>query len=141
MKLPIFYEISEFCKKKEERGFLVQPLFFALSLFILLHFPLDFFIVGSVPLVIGDGLAGLIGYRFGSHKLFYNKNKSIEGSIAFFISTLISFLLFFDVKISFILALFSTILEIIIKKYENLILPFGCVLFYFVLSKTIINIF
>jgi dolichol kinase/membrane-associated phospholipid phosphatase len=141
INLPIFYEISEFCKKKEERGFLVEPFFFALSLFLLLYFPLDFFIVGSVSLVIGDGLAGLIGYRFGSHKLFYNKNKSVEGSVAFFISTLISFLLFFDVKISFILALFSTILESILKKYENLILPFGCVLFYFGLSKTIINIF
>jgi dolichol kinase len=139
INLPIFYEISEFCKKKEERGFLVEPFFLAFSLLLLLYFPLDFFIVGSVPLVIGDGLAGLIGYRFGSHKLFYNKNKSIEGSVAFFISTLISFLIFFDVKTSFILTLFSTILESIIKKYENLILPFGCVLFYFGLSK--INIF
>jgi len=139
--LPVLHEISNFCKKREEKGFLLEPFLFKLSLCMLTILPKELFLAGSIPLVIGDSLAGLIGYRFGSHKLFYNKNKSIEGSLAFFISTLISFLLFFDVKTSLLLTLFSTMLESILKKYENLILPFGCVLFYLVLSKTLINIF
>lgn len=33
-------------------------------------------------LCAGDGLADIFGRRFGSQKLFYNKNKSVAGSIA-----------------------------------------------------------
>lgn len=33
----------------------------------------------------GDGMADVIGRRFGKHKLPYNKNKTIEGSIAMFV--------------------------------------------------------
>lgn len=33
-------------------------------------------------LCAGDGLADIVGRRFGNQKLFYNKNKSVAGSIA-----------------------------------------------------------
>jgi farnesol kinase len=33
-------------------------------------------------LCAGDGLADIVGRRFGSHKLPYNRNKSVAGSIA-----------------------------------------------------------
>ena len=127
---PIFHDISIFCKKREERGFLVEPFLFGFSLCVLLLFPSNFFLAGSLPLIIGDALAGLIGYRFGLHKLFYNKTKSIEGSLAFFISTFGSSLFFFDLKTSLFLSIFSTLLESILRKYENLLLPLGCTAFY-----------
>jgi dolichol kinase/membrane-associated phospholipid phosphatase len=132
--LPVLHEISNFCKKREEKGFLLEPFLFVLSLCMLTMLPKELFLAGSVPLVIGDSLAGLIGYRFGSHKLFYNKPKSLEGSITFFASTFVSLLLFFDIKTSFLLALFSTFFESILKRYENLMLPIGCVAFYLLLS-------
>jgi len=33
----------------------------------------------------GDGMAEIIGRRFGKHKLPYNRNKTVEGSVAMFI--------------------------------------------------------
>ncbi|KGN65833.1 farnesol kinase, chloroplastic [Cucumis sativus] len=33
-------------------------------------------------LCAGDGLADIVGRRFGSEKIFYNKNKSLAGSVA-----------------------------------------------------------
>lgn len=128
--LPIFCDISMFCKKKEEKGFLIEPFLFGFSLCILLLFSLDFFLAGSLPLIIGDALAGLIGYRFGSHKLPYNKIKSVEGSLTFFASTFIALLFFFSFETSFLLSIFSTLLESVLRKYENLLLPLGCIVFY-----------
>ncbi len=132
--VPIFHEISACCMKREEKGLLIEPLLFALSLTILSFLPTDLFLIGSIPLVISDGIAGLFGYRFGKHRLIYNKSKTVEGSLSFFISSFISLLFFFDIKISIIMSLFSTILESVLRKYENLLLPILCVIFYSLVS-------
>lgn len=43
-------------------------------------------IIASSTMAAGDGLADLIGRRFGeNNKWFFNKDKSIAGSVAFFI--------------------------------------------------------
>jgi len=131
---PVIQEISNFCRKKEEKGFLFEPFFFGFSLCILTLLPTKLFIAGSLPLVIGDAFAGLVGYTFGYHKLSYNKVKTLEGSLAFFISTLLSLLVFFNLKISFLLSVFSTLLESILRKHENLILPLSCVAFYILIA-------
>jgi dolichol kinase/membrane-associated phospholipid phosphatase len=127
---PIIHEISNFCRKKEEKGFLLEPFFFGFSFCVLILLPTKLFLVGSLPLVIGDSFAGLVGHTFSRHKLSYNKAKTLEGSLAFFVLTLISLLIFFDLKISLLLSIFSTLLESVLRKYENLILPFSCVAFY-----------
>jgi len=128
--IPVIHEISNFCRKKEEKGFLTEPFLFSLSITLLLLLPLKLFLIGSLPLVIGDALAGLVGYKFGRHKLPYNKNKTIEGSITFFVSAFLSYTLFLDLQTSLILSIFSTILEGFLKKYENLLLPFSIIAFY-----------
>eukprot|EP01112_Ceratiomyxa_fruticulosa_P003000 TRINITY_DN13407_c0_g1_i1.p1 TRINITY_DN13407_c0_g1~~TRINITY_DN13407_c0_g1_i1.p1 ORF type:complete len:230 (-),score=18.97 TRINITY_DN13407_c0_g1_i1:126-815(-) len=38
---------------------------------------------------VGDGLSGLLGKKFGEHKLPYNPNKSLEGTLSFFIGSAI----------------------------------------------------
>jgi len=128
--LPVIHEITNFCKKREEKGFLIEVFFFSLSITLLLLLPSKMFLIGSLPLIIGDSFAGIVGYTFGKHKLSYNKNKTIEGSLAFFASTFIAYLIFFDLKTSLILSVFSTLLESLLKKYENLLLPFSVVIFY-----------
>ncbi|MEM3215565.1 MAG: hypothetical protein QXS17_01470 [Candidatus Micrarchaeaceae archaeon] len=37
-----------------------------------------------IALFFGDSLATILGINFGRHTLFYNKNKSAEGTLAFF---------------------------------------------------------
>jgi dolichol kinase len=128
--LPVIHEITNFCKKKEEKGFLIEVFLFSLSITLLLLLPSKMFLIGSLPLIIGDSFAGIIGYTFGKHRLPYNKNKTIEGSLAFFTSTLIAYLIFFEWETSLILSIFSTLVESLLKKYENLLLPFGVVIFY-----------
>ena len=120
---PIIQEITLKCRKKEEKGFIYSPLLYALSLALLLTFPKEAFLAGFIGIVIGDGVAGLVGYFFGIHKLPYNKNKSLEGSLAYFFSTLFLYFLFFPVFKSLILSLIGTLLESFLSKLENFLLP------------------
>lgn len=52
----------------------------------ILIFPKLFAVIGLVTLTFADGAAALVGRRFGKRKFF---NKSLEGSIAFFIAACI----------------------------------------------------
>ncbi|MGC9059257.1 MAG: phosphatase PAP2 family protein [Candidatus Aenigmatarchaeota archaeon] len=131
---PIIQEISLYCKKKEEKSFLFEPFLFGFSLAILLLLPKNILLASSIPLIIGDSFAGIIGYKYGKHKIFYNRRKSLEGSLAFFISTFFTLLFFFDLKISLLLSLFSTVIESLLKKFENLLLPFFTSLFYVLIT-------
>lgn len=44
-------------------------------------------VVSIIILCIGDGIADLIGRPYGRHKWFHNRDKSIEGSVAFFVAS------------------------------------------------------
>ncbi|KAG9146471.1 hypothetical protein Leryth_011749 [Lithospermum erythrorhizon] len=67
------------------RELLKGPLYYAATITLAcavywINSPIGFAAVCN--LCAGDGLADVIGRRFGSHKLPYNKNKSIVGSIS-----------------------------------------------------------
>lgn len=120
---PVFNEITKAFRKEDEKGFVYSPLLFSTPLIILLFLPKEVFLAGSIALIIGDGFAGLIGTKFGKHKLIYNRDKSIEGTFAFFASSFLFYLPFFNLMESLILAFSGSIIESFLKKTENLILP------------------
>lgn len=57
---------------------------------------------------VGDGLSTIVGIN-GKHKLPYNKKKTIEGSLALFISSVLTYFLIGPVAI--LLAIATTIVE------------------------------
>ena len=46
--------------------------------------------VGLTMLAVSDGMATIVGKK-GKHKIFYNKEKTIEGTLAFILSSMIGF--------------------------------------------------
>ena len=74
-------------------------------------------------LSLADALSTLIGSYYGSHKLPINRNKSFEGSSAFFITAFFVLLFFIDPFKAIIIAIFATIAEMIPKIDDNLIVP------------------
>jgi dolichol kinase len=139
IKFPIIQGISRSCiepsKRKHiakvkdligitERKFFATPLFFAIGIFILLLlFPEKAFYLGAIGVIVGDCAAGVIGKKFGKIKIFHKKEKTLEGSLACFFSTLLSYSLFTNHFSALLLAIFTTIIELIPTDYENLILP------------------
>ncbi len=77
-------------REYELKGLAVEPLSYFISVISLLG--LSFFINEKICfaaiaiLAAGDGFAGVIGRRYGRHKLPFNKNKSWEGSVSGFIA-------------------------------------------------------
>ena len=92
-------------------------------------FPKVFFVTAFSILIISDSMAALVGRKFGNHKFF---SKSLEGTLAFFISASIVVLftpkvegLFLEYLIGFIAAAVAAIVENISHGWmdDNLAIP------------------
>ncbi len=86
-----FYFVFGFLLRKHERDSKKKNLNGATYVFIsalacVIIFPKVIFITGFVILIISDSMAALIGRRFGKHKFLF---KSLEGTLAFFVSAII----------------------------------------------------
>ena len=79
-------------------------------------FPSKIAAIAVIIMSISDGLASLIGFRFGYIKIL---DKSLEGSLVFFISTCIILIFFGYTSINVvIIALCCTIIELISSKVK-----------------------
>jgi dolichol kinase len=90
-----FYSLFGFLLREHEKDGKKKNLNGATYVFIsavicVLLFPKIFFITAFAVLIISDSSAALIGRKFGKHKFLY---KSLEGTLAFFITACIVVLL------------------------------------------------
>ena len=113
--------------KRNTFGEVFLPLGEALSAIVFLPQGIREFQFGVLVMGISDALAGLIGERFGKHQLtILGNRKSIEGSVAFFVSTLcITFLFYPMFGLPLILIpLLLTFVELVLGNgFDNLALP------------------
>lgn len=88
-----FSKINNILYRAEEQFEIASAMPYAAScLLIVFVFPKSIAIITVLFLALGDPLAAIVGIKYGKHKI--GKNRSLEGSIAFFI---ISFLICFFV--------------------------------------------
>lgn len=93
--------------------------------------PIENEIAGTVcALAFGDGISSLIGKK-GKHKLFYNKNKTIEGVVGFFVGTLLSifFVGWIAIPFAFITAIFESLP---LKIDDNFSVPLFATVFFYI---------
>ena len=82
-------------------------------------------------LAFGDGISTVIG-RLGKARLPYNPEKSIEGSVAFFLASLPAYL-FIGPAIVPLAAVASLVESIPFGLDDNLTIPIACTVFFLVL--------
>jgi dolichol kinase len=122
----VFYRAEEQLKESAMIPYLMGVLLTMIS------FPKEISLVAIMTLAVADPMSAIIGIRFGRIKV--TKEKSLEGSLAFFVSVLLSsvwILLFlyqyplkYVVGISLMTALFISIFELIpLRLDDNLTLP------------------
>jgi dolichol kinase len=109
---------SKILRTHEDKGKLSGAFFVSLAAFIVtLVFSKIIAASSLAVMLISDSFAALIGKKFGSHKIL---NKSIEGSLSFFISAIFVISIFYDFKVYFIgiilTALFATTTELFATK-------------------------
>jgi phytol kinase len=91
----------------------------------------------------GDGIAPVIGKKYGKHKYNFLSEKSIEGSISFLIAgflsaALFNYIIFGSINLVQIIiaGIVSTIIEALSPKdMDNILVPlFICLLYYFIFN-------
>ncbi|MBC7087978.1 MAG: phosphatidate cytidylyltransferase [Tissierellales bacterium] len=130
---------------KEDLG----TVYYAISLFILsiLTFKdINYAYIGALGILTmgyGDGLAAVIGKRYGRKKYkIFGSTKSLIGSLTMFVVTFIVNLIILSIYnptniiiYSFVLAVFATLLELFTPKgFDNLSVPLGSSLIYYILA-------
>lgn len=93
---PIFSTVTKKASRTnfEKKRYAIAPITFTLGIIIsLLIFPAPIAYTSITILTIGDSMANISGKLLGKTPIFYNKNKTVEGTIigfitAFFISNL-----------------------------------------------------
>ena len=134
-KFPILPGINSMGRQSLGTFFYAVSIGVLMGIFLYLHQP-QYAVLGIMIMALGDGLAALIGKRFGKHKyIVFGSQKSWEGSLTVTLSSyFICVTLLFIVQgniwqtwiISLIVALIATILEAFsFLGIDNLTVPIG----------------
>ena len=101
--------------------------FFLLATFNLVFHNKNIIVFALIPLIIGDAFSTVIGSKFGKIKIM--KNKTLEGSLAFIISSFIVLYLFQPEKIILagIISVSGALIELL-PLNDNLSIPIGLTL-------------
>jgi dolichol kinase len=101
----------------------------------------DIVAASIVVLSLGDSASTLGGVAFGKHKIFYNKEKSIEGSVIGFVAAFLGLLLLtpFSLAISSAASLVGGVVESLpLGVDDNLTVPISVGLAMWILTTAII---
>lgn len=123
---PMFGRITKSSiRRMEERGVAFGPvtLIFGAILSLLFFPPI---IASTVIMIVAfaDTAATIVGRRMGNHRIFYNKKKSWEGTIAAWIVAFLCGLIYLPISYALLAASFSSIIESLpLKSLDNLLVP------------------
>jgi dolichol kinase len=128
-------------RENEIKGFAFEPLSYIISVLSLLS--ISFFIdeklcfAAIAILAAGDGFAGVIGRRYGRHRLSFNKDKSWEGSISGFIAASLTGF-YYAGPIAILGGAFGMMAGAV-NKHDNIAVPYAA-LIAMVLAKWIVTL-
>ena len=126
-ELYLITNITRYASRKRDKGrFVLGPLTLAGGvLAALLLFPIHTAKIAIFALAFGDGLASLVGKRFGKIRLAFFKNKTVAGSLTCFAAVFLStFAVSGNFWKSLILGLAGAGIEMLpLKDYDNLLIP------------------
>jgi dolichol kinase len=114
-------------RRHERRGISLAPLTLALGVLTALWcFPAPVGMACILIAAVADSAAALIGTRWGRHRWPHDRVKSVEGSVAFFVSALVCASVYLPWTDSFFLALIATVFESLpLQDWDNFVTPVG----------------
>ena len=119
--------ITRYASRVRDRGkFVLGPITLSCGILAaLLLFPMHTAQISIYALAFGDGLASLVGKRFGKIRLAFCKDKTVAGSLACFFAVFLSSLAVSkSLWKSLILAIAGACIEMLpLKDYDNVLIP------------------
>ncbi|MDR2314202.1 MAG: phosphatidate cytidylyltransferase [Spirochaetaceae bacterium] len=127
LRIPLISFLTDFASRRRDRGrFVLGPVTLGAGAFLsLLLFPPRTAAIAIYALAFGDGTASLAGKFFGRIRPLFLFHKSLEGSAACFLGTLISaWLVSNDLRTALTAAGAATAAELLpIRDWDNIIIP------------------
>ena len=124
---PTIAHIPRYASRARDKGrFVLGPLTLATGvLAALLFFPMHTAKIAIFALAFGDGLASLVGKRFGKIHLAFFKDKTVAGSVTCFAAVFLSsFAVSGKFWKSLVLGIAGACIEMLpLKDYDNLLIP------------------
>jgi len=118
-------------RHSEKRGIIMGPVLLGLGIAVTISlFRYEIYLPAILVVAISDSLSALIGRRFGRTHIFGLRNRTVEGSLAFFCSALLILLFFYPLPVALLATLVATVLELFpYYNIDNLLIPVGTSLF------------
>ncbi len=124
--IPIITRITRLLAREDESsGWILRPISYAVGIVVTMHlFPEPIGYASILILTLGDGFSSLIGARFGRHPIPYNRDKTVEGSIAFFLASFFSTTMLVPPPTALIGTMMGAFIESLPTRYsENIMVP------------------
>ncbi|MBO1223254.1 MAG: HAD-IB family phosphatase [Candidatus Scalindua sediminis] len=127
ISLPIMNLITRLCiRTGEQRRFTLAPVTLSLGIILsLLLFPKLIACVVIIIVALSDSIATVTGRFYGRIRIPYNHGKTVEGSMAFFVSAFMCSIFFVPLGIALIVSFVSCIIESLPFKIDNISVPLG----------------
>ena len=131
IRFPILSSITRLCVRSSERRRLAYaPVTLALGVVLsLVLFPALVACVTIAILACADSMATIVGKFYGKIRIPYNHKKSLEGSVAFYITAFMCAVIYVPLKTALIVSLVSCIIESLPIEFDNISIPLGTGLF------------
>jgi phosphoserine phosphatase len=134
LRFPVFAKVTNSVARLSElQSLVVTPIYFAVGImasFLLYPRPISY--AAIAVFTVGDSVANLAGKRFGTFNLPYNKEKTLEGSLAGFAAALVSASIFLSYPLALLCAVVALFVESLpLRIDDNLSVPIAsgaCVL-------------
>lgn len=110
-------------QRKNEDIYLRAVLFVSSMALTWIIFPFHIASAAIIALCIGDSMSTIYGKHFGKTPIPYSKNKTIEGSIAMFMSTYVILFFLLGREIALLIALLATVVESLPRIDDNVSIP------------------
>ncbi len=129
-KIPVIDHIVELFERKNVRFIGYGSAWFATGCLFAILFTSNIYYSVAIIWILGfgDGLSGIFG-RFGKIHLFYNKDKTVEGTLGFFLGSIPSIFLIGNIAIP--LSIICAVAESIKTPLDdNILIPIVGVIFF-----------
>jgi len=118
-------------RHSENSGLIFGPISLGIGIALTIYL-FDFKIYTPAVLIvsISDSLSALVGKRFGKVYILGMKNKTLQGTIAFFISAFLILITMYPLSVALITAIFASLIELLpYPILDNLLIPLGTAFF------------
>jgi dolichol kinase/phosphoserine phosphatase len=117
-------------RHSEKKGIIIGPVLLGLGICVtIMLFRYEVYLPAVLVVAVSDSVSALVGRRFGRIRILGMKNRTVEGSLAFFISAFAILILFCPLSHAFLATVVATLMELVpVYNLDNFLIPLGTAL-------------